>query len=300
MKRSREVFQPNLMDHYDTIWGLIIYGGDIDLKTAAKTSECCRLFHQISITSDIAKCYWKFKVLKCFKSFYEEDLSNKVNKTFKEFCYSYLTKVYHIAKNYEKTINFQKLSPKERLELYSLLNPVKEYLSETFANRYAQFCLGYCLQQRENKSTLNEFVKYYTLSADQGLLKAQTKLARDYDYGYSLAQDKELCFKYYKMAADQQIKILSKELKIDPFAGMGMSCRINLKDAFQHYKAVLTGEVAFDEKLLLTAARCHEDGIGTAVNVKKALNYYKVVKENSITISSLSVAKVAVCYELGI
>lgn len=124
-------------------------------------------------------------------------------------------------------------------------------------------------------------------------------LAHSYDYGYGVPQDAQLCFKYFKMAADQQIKNLSKKLKIDLFAENGMSRRVNLKDAFQHYKAVLTGEVACDEKLLLNAARCHEEGIGTAVNVRKALNYYKVVKENSIMISTLPIAKVAACYELG-
>ena len=303
MKRSREVYQPSFMDHYDTIWGLIIYGADIDLKTAAKTSECCKLFHEISVSSDIAKCYWKFKILKCFKSYYDEDLLNKVNKTFKEYCYSYLAKVDRVAKKCEKHIDslgWGWLLHEKRPNLVSGLNPIKEYLSETSAHKAAQYCLGHYMDQGEIESTHNESVKYYTLSADQGLLKAQTLLARYYDYGYGVPQDRDLCFKYFKLAADQQIKILSQKLKIEPFAEKGMSRRVNLKDAFQHYKALLNGEGPCDEKLLLNAARCHEEGIGTTVNVRKALNYYKVVKDYSYVISSLPVAKVATCYEHGI
>ncbi len=301
MKRSREVYQPSFMDHYDTIWGLVIYGADIDLKTAAKTSECCKLFHEISTSSDIAKCYWKFKILKYFKSYYEEDLLNKVNKTFKEFCYSYLVKVDDIAKKCEKQIDsLGWLMREEHLELVTGLKPIKEYLSENTAHKSAQYCLGHYMEQGEIESTPNEPFRYHTLSAEQGLLNAQTYLARSYDYGYGVPQDKELCFKYFKLAADQQIKILSKKLKIKPFAEKGMSRRVNLKDAFQHYKALLSGEGPCDEKLLLNAARCHEEGIGTAVNVRKALNYYKIIKNYSFVITSIPIAKVATCYELGI
>lgn len=301
MKRTMDVYQPNLMDYYDTLWGLIIYGnGNVDAKTAAKTSECSKFFHHISNTSDIAKCYWKSGVVKYFNHFYEEDLLNKVDKTFKELFYSYLFKVNEISPKYDETpVTHFWISYDERLKIYSLLTPLKDYLSETYANKHAQFYLGYCLERLNIKSDTDEIIKYYTLSADQGFLIAQRELASFYD-NFGEPSNAELCFKYYKLAADQQIKNFSVKLKIDPFAEMGMSRRVNLKDAFGHYKSVINYEAACDEKMLMIAARCHEEGIGTTVNVKKALMYYKVVKEQAFTISSTPIAKVATCYELGI
>ncbi len=299
-----EIYPPTFMDHYDTLWGLVIYGtgngySGVDAKTAAKTSECSKLFYQLSISSDMAKCYWKSGVVKYFNHYYSQDLLSKVDKTFKELFYSYLFKVNEITNRFVPSLNHPWVTYSDRLEIHSLFNPLKDYLSETYANKHAQFFLGYCLEHLNVKSDLEEIIKYYTLSADQGLLEAQRGLASFYDNrGEHL--NAELCFKYYKLALDQQIKNFSAKLKIDPFAGMGMSRRVNLKDAFAHYKSVINWEVNCDEKMLMIAARCHEEGIGTAVNVKKALMYYKAVKEQAFTVSSTPLAKVITCYEHGI
>jgi len=301
MKRSRAVFQPNLMDHYDTIWGLIIYGnGDVDAKTVSKTAEVSKFFHHISINSDIAKCYWKSGVLKYFNHYYQEDLLNKVDKTFKELFCSYLTKINEITLKFHQNFKCNnKLSEKKYLKFSTLLNPLKEYLSEPSANRLTQYHFSYCLECTTLKLGSEEIIKYYTLSANQGFIEAQCRLSTIYEYGRGVPVDTKLQFKYVKLAADQQIKKLSVKRKIDLFAQKVMSQRVNLEEAFQHYLSIIYYDVC-DEKLLFVAARCLEEGLDTEVNVKRALNYYKVITNNFFMSDSSSIVKVAKYYEQGI
>ena len=296
-----EVYQSSFMDHYDIIWGLIIYGnGNVDAKTVAKTSEVSKFFHHLSITSDIARCYWKSGVVKYFNHYYQEDLLNKVDKTFKELFYCYLTKFNEITSKYHRNYkSHYRLSEKKCLKFCALLDPLKEYLSVPTANRLAQFYFSYCLEYTTLKLGSEEIIKYYTLSADQGFTKAQYRLATIYEDGRGVSVDTKLKFKYYKLAADQQINKLNVKRKIDLFTQKVMSERVNLEEAFLHYKTLIYHDVC-NEKLLFVAARCHEEGLDTEVNVKRALNYYKVITNNFFMSDSSPIVKVANCYEEGI
>ncbi len=295
-----QVFQPSFMDHYETIWSLIIYGnGGIDVKTVAKTSEVSKFFHHISINSDIAKCYWKSGVVRCFSHYYEKDLLNKVNKTFKELFYSYVNKVNEITSKYHSLFKVHfKLNIQEALEFRNLLIPLKEYLSEPSANRLSQFYLSHSLED-ETKSAPEEIIKYYTLSADQGFVEAQCRLAAIYEQGRMVPKNEMLHFKYYKLAADQQIKKIYVKRKIDLFAQKVMTQRVNLEEAYEHYISILYYDIC-NEKLLFIAARCHEEGLDTEINLKRALNYYKVITNNFFMSDSSPIVKVAKCYEQGI
>lgn len=289
---------PQVIDHYDTIWSLIIYGNEgVDAKTVSKTAEVSKFFHHISIHSDIAKCYWKSGVVKYFNHYYEEDLLNKVDKTFKELFYSYLTKINEITTKYHRNFKWDyKLNHQETTEFRTLLNPFEIYLSEPIANKLTQFYYSYCLED-QSQAVPEEFVKYYTLSADQGYIEAQCRLGALYENGRIIPKNEMLHFKYYKLAADQQIKKLLDKRKIDLFAQKVMSQRVNLEEAFEHYRSIL---YVCDEKLLFVAARCLEEGLGTEVNVKRALNYYKVITNNFFMSDSSPIIKVAECYEQGI
>lgn len=299
MKRGYEMGY-QVMDHYDIVWGLIIYGmgneyGGVDTPTAAKVSECSKLFHQISISSDMARCYWKGNVIKHYNCFYEED-TLKADKSFRELFFSYSHKMMIVLGKCEKFKTYN--------EVYKLLSPLKKYLSEPFANSHAQFLLANCYSCANmgyNFTNVENSVKFFHLSADQGFLSAEEDLGIIYEYGkLNQLRDLNLAFKYYKLAADHRILDDYKKLDVKPAIDIGISQIFSLKSASVHFKDVQRGYISCNRKFLFTAARCHEEGIGTMIDLKKAVKYYRVVPNAMYFFKNRIIFRVANFFEEGI
>ncbi len=289
-----------VLDHYDTIWGLIIYGTGneytgVDTKTAAKNSECSKLFQHITNTSDRSNCYWKGNVTKYFNYFYEED-TFKANKTFRELFFSYSKKMIVVLNKCEKFNTYN--------EVYKFLSPLKKYLFETYANSQAQFDLASCyssINMGYHFTSIEDSIKLYHLSADQGFFKAEQKLASIYEFGeLNQLQNFNLAFKYYKLAADHLIKDIYKKFDMKPIIDIGSVQHVCLKDAHEHFKMIQRGNIICDKTILLAAARCHEEGIGTMINLKTAVKYYKLVSNAKYNLRDDIIRKVAEFYEKGI
>lgn len=114
-------------------------------------------------------------------------------------------------------------------------------------NEFAQDRLGeaYLKGELGLKSDAKRAVDYYRLAAGQGNEFSLTRLAECYEAGKGVEQSFEQAFKYYKLAADIQIK-------------KGTSTAI------------------------VQLAKCYEWGIGTEPSLNKAIYYYKLAGDNGL------------------
>lgn len=300
MKRSASIYQP-FIEHSYTAWELAIYGtgneySGLSPYIATRISECCKLFHQISCSSDRARVYWQAHVVQLF-DLYKDEFENKPNIIWRNLFFSYSQKMNDIAIEIDVLICDN--ADLNQSEVINLLKPLKAHGRNPNGDKHIQYHLFQYFQSERDKSF--EFLR---LSADQGLGVAQYRLAKAYAHGYYGAKkDPKEAFKYYKLVADQWINEFGDS---DYHLERGVNKRINLEKAAVHYMGVVDRKEIINEKMLFAAAYCYEKGIGTSVNFKIALKYYKQIASYVKYIdldrclnNQISMIKVASCYERG-
>lgn len=153
----------------------------------------------------------------------------------------------------------------------------------------AQFALACCYARGKIvEKSLSEAIKYYQLSANQGLNEAWLLLgdALKANGSPDLAKDcYKRAFDYYKELAHKGSAVAQATL--GTFYEKGIGTEVNLQEAFNFYRMAAKQNNAQSEYLL---GRCYEEGKGVEVSLENALHYYQLAMHQDYPLAEYNLA----------
>lgn len=260
------------------VWKLIIHGsGDkhkgLDSKSAAITTFCCKFFNALSSLPEIQNGFWKNHFLKEFPSY--KKVQFKVNVLWKNEFWQCATQESNLKTTkilYCLQIIESNNDSVNKNEVYQLIKPLENYLSDPKSNSIGQYCFGsYYLFGWGVSKNFPEAFKYLKFSADQGHAEAQNRVAVLYAHGEGVGLDLDEAFKYYKLAAGQGLCVAQENLASCFLNGRGTES--DEKEAFKCYSLSADKGSAVAQFEL---GNFYDLGIGIDIDKQEAFKNYKL------------------------
>jgi alpha/beta superfamily hydrolase len=145
----------------------------------------------------------------------------------------------------------------------------------TKGDREAQFNLGNMYYNGQGVlQDYKEAVKWYTKSAEQGLVQAQFNLGNMYRKGQGVLQDYKEAVKWYTKSAEQGL--VQAQFNLGNMYRKGQGVLQDYKEAVKWYRKSAEQGYAYAQNNL---GVMYEDGKGVAQSLQEALKWFKKVAE---------------------